>query len=127
MTNFQRCVLTFYFVAASFFIVSHVCAGPPQRGKQKAAVPGDRLYRAGHPHRIAWYAVPSAGKHYAAGYVGGGAVVKGHVRLPDEGTWGLDYAGALLKKRIWLGWWHGRRAQDGGGTYKTDGPHLHHR
>jgi hypothetical protein len=82
--------------------------------------------RAGNPQSIAWYARPSLNEHYCGGYVGGGAVHSGHARRPDEGTWGLDYTGALFKKHVWLQWWHGRRDQDGGGSYVTDGPPLIH-
>ena len=54
--------------------------------------------------------------------MGGGAAFRGEARHAEEGTWGLDFHGGLIKKRVWLGWWHGRREQDGGGSYKTDGP-----
>lgn len=99
-------------------------AGQPEAGKKRAAAQTDRLQRAGNPHSIAWYARPSVDQHYVAYYLGGGAAFKGAYRRPDEGTWGLDYAGAILKRRVMLGWWHGRREQDGGGSYETDGPHL---
>ena len=80
--------------------------------------------RAGYPQRVAKWAIPSVTPRYSAGYVGGGAVVLGHPRMLDEGTWGLDYTGSVVKRRVWLKWWHGRKHQGGGGSYKTDGPHL---
>ena len=83
-----------------------------------------RSHRAGHPDRVAWYARPSTNPRYIAGYVGGGAGRFGHPRLEDEGTWGMDYAGGLVKRRVWLRWSHGRREQDGGGSYRTDGASL---
>jgi hypothetical protein len=80
--------------------------------------------RAGDPHRIAWYAKPSWNKRDSSGYVGGGATWRGEPRLPDEGTWGLDYAGLFSRNRIWLKWLHGRPSRQKGGSYETDGPHF---
>jgi hypothetical protein len=111
-------------VLSSALVHAKCFAGQPASGKKGSSQHIDRLRRAGNPQAIAWYARPSVNKHYTAYYLGGGAAIKGEYRHPEEGTWGLDYAGAFLKKRINLGWWHGRREQDGGGSYKTDGPHL---
>ena len=47
-------------------------------------------------------------------------------RANDQGTWGWDYRGWLIPRRVNLLWWHGRRFQGGSGAYKTDGPHLPH-
>lgn len=112
------------FILLSLFVAVECDAGHPKSGKSRTHQKVDRLQRAGNPHGVAWYAIPSVNKHYTAYYIGGGAALKGEHRHPGEGTWGLDYAGALFKKRIKLGWWHGRREQDGGGSYQTDGPHL---
>lgn len=109
---------------SSLFVQVECHAGQPKSGKRRAAQQVDRLQRAGNPHAVAWYAVPLVKHRYATYYIGGGAAIKGEHRHPEEGTWGLDYAGAVFKRRIMLGWWHGRHEQDGGGSYKTDGPHL---
>jgi hypothetical protein len=79
-------------------------------------------HRAGHPECVAHYAQRSS--HYTGSYVGGGCAFHGCARRPDEGTWGWDYCGAILRHRPWLGWCHGRRCQGGSGAYKTDGPHV---
>ena len=83
-----------------------------------------RHTRAGNAHEVAWYAKPSVSKGYSAGYVGGGAAFRGEARRPGEGTWGRDYTGVLVPKRVWLYWLHGRPEPRGAGSYKTDGPHL---
>lgn len=92
------------------------CAGPCSHG----------MHRAGHPQRVAWYAQPSNSHRFWGYYVGGGAPPKkGDPRAVTEGVWGWDYVGGrLLRPRVQLNWWHGRRQQGGPGAYKTDGPHL---
>ena len=122
--NHKTACLSSLLLLASLFVHPACQAGQPESGKKRAVQQTDRLQRAGHPQAVAWYARPSVNKHYAAYYIGGGAAIKGELRHPEEGTWGLDYVGALLKRRVQLGWWHGRREQDGGGSYTTDGPHL---
>ena len=84
-------------------------------------------HRAGHPECVASYAQPSETPRYSGSYVGGGTAFKGCGRQADEGTWGWDYCGyggRILSHHPWLNWSHGRRCQDGGGAYKTDGPHV---
>ena len=81
----------------------------------------------GRYSETAWWAVPSESPRFSGGYIGGGAVLFGDSRARHEGTWGWDYDGALLPKRIWLNWLHGRRRQDGGGQYEPDGPKILHR
>ena len=78
--------------------------------------------------RLLGFTVPSDTGHYLGYYVGGGAgnPRKAEPRRSDEGTWGWDYQGWLLPRRVNLGWWHGRRDQDGTGAYKTDGPPPYH-
>ncbi len=78
--------------------------------------------------RIAWWAVPSDTGHSLGHYVGGGSgrPLKGEPRRPEEGTWGWDYQGWLIPRRVVLQWWHGRRDQGGAGAYQTVGPKLFH-
>lgn len=83
----------------------------------------ERCERCEVPARIA---IPSDTGRYGGGYVGGGGHWLGCDRCPLDGTWGWDYEGLLVKKRIWLSWLHGRRHQGGGGKYKTDGAHFPH-
>ena len=41
----------------------------------------------------------------------------------DDGTWGWDETGChLFRRRVILGWSHGRKYQGGTGAYLTDGP-----
>lgn len=120
MTNCHKDVLL-YCCVLGILAGSGQCLAETKKGSEDLFPPD---CRAGHPHSVAWYARPSIDQHYCGGYVGGGAVQGGHERCPDEGTWGLDYTGALFKKHVWLRWWHGRHDQDGGGSYVTDGPRL---
>lgn len=80
--------------------------------------------RAGLSQSVRTHAIPSNTRHYGGYYVGGSTAYFGEGRRPDEGTFGWDYAGLILPIRNALNWTHGRRYQDGGGTYKTDGPKL---
>ena len=85
--------------------------------------PVDDEARAGHPTELSCLAKPSDTGRYIPYQVGGGCARKvGDAPCPDEGTWGWDYAGFCFPSRIILGWWHGRRHQDGAGDYRTDGP-----
>ena len=72
------------------------------------------------------FAIPSDTGRYLGYHVGGGAghPRKAEPRRDDEGTWGWDYQGWLVRRRVVLGWWHGRRYQGGTGAYKTDGPRF---
>ena len=71
--------------------------------------------------------LPSDTGHYIGYYVGGGngRPHKKEDRHDDEGTWGWDYQGWLIPRRVMLGWWHGQNYQGGTGAYKTDGPRLY--
>jgi hypothetical protein len=73
------------------------------------------------------WALPSSTGHYLGYYLGGGAghSAKAEPRRVEEGTWGWDYQGWLLPRRVVLGWWHGRRYQGGTGAYSTEGPLLY--
>jgi len=83
--------------------------------------------RAGYPQSVVPWAIPSDTGHYVGYPIGGGCPVKilADAPLREEGTWGWDYQGWLLPRRVILGWWHGRRYQGGTGAYKTDGPQCH--
>jgi hypothetical protein len=87
---------------------------------------GNESARAGHPERVAKYAIPSDNKHYIGFYMGGSTPFARHgdPRFLDEGTWGWDYWGHWLKRRVALYWWHGRNSQRAFGSYATDGPKI---
>jgi hypothetical protein len=89
----------------------------------------DRHLRAGCAQNVGWWAVAGTNcRNYEAGYVGGGAVVGGDGPYQyRDGTWGLDYVGIVVPKRVFLNWWHGRHDQGGAGAYKTDGPKIEHK
>jgi len=89
----------------------------------------DRHRRAGCAQNVACWAVSGTNcRYYAAGYVGGGALIHGDNRdWYHDGTWGLDYVGIVIPKRVFLNWWHGRHEQGGVGAYKTDGPKIEHK
>jgi hypothetical protein len=75
---------------------------------------------------VAPWAKPGRTCAYSGGYVGGGGGLfhKGP-RMVNEGTWGWDYQGWLLPRKVWLKWNHGVLYQGGAGAYKTDGPPVY--
>jgi hypothetical protein len=77
--------------------------------------------RAGHPRVVSPLAHPTRSPNYQSGYVGGGVAWGGDARYSEEGTWGRDYTGSVLPRRVFLRWGHGRSAQGGTGSYATDG------
>lgn len=81
-----------------------------------------------HPPEVHKWAIPSINHKYFGYWVGGGALSRKRGDMPavDEGTWGWDFKGGLIRRRVDLLWWHGRRYQGGTGAYKTDGPRLPH-
>jgi hypothetical protein len=84
-----------------------------------------RLQRAGNPQEIS----PWARNGDSGGFIGyyvGGAVSRRRGDGPyiSEGTWGWDFQGKFIERRVNLLWWHGRRTQGGSGAYKTEGPVL---
>jgi len=89
-------------------------------------VPEDPHCRAGNPQDVAWWARPSNTRASVGYYVGGGCPFPhlGEPRCLHEGTWGWDYQGYLIPRRVILGWWHGRCYQGGIEGYKVDGPPL---
>jgi hypothetical protein len=82
--------------------------------------------RAGFPLEISPHAQPSDTGRYDGGTVGGGAWNwrKAEPPLSNEGTWGWEYTGGLFQRRVFLGWWHGRRYQSGAGAYPTERPRI---
>jgi hypothetical protein len=91
-----------------------------------SADPPDEQHRAGFPNEVSRFAQPSDTGRYTGGAIGGGALRlrKSDGPLPNEGTWGWDYTGGVFQRRVFLGWWHGRRYQGGSGAYQTDGPRV---
>ena len=77
--------------------------------------------QAGYSLPVAWYARPSETPQYIGYYVGGGSALGGTHRYCDEGTWGWDYQGCILPRRVLLYWSHWRY-QGGTGAYRTEGP-----
>jgi len=91
---------------------------------------GNQFDRAGNPECISPLAKPTESPHEEGYNVGGGARERarhGEERRHNEGVFGTDYTGILIRKRTNLGWWHGQRYQGGVGSYHTDGPRLVHR
>jgi hypothetical protein len=80
--------------------------------------------RAGNPLRISPHASPTDTPAYIGYYVGGGSACGGEPRRVEEGTWGRDYEGLWLPRHVWLGWSHGRRYQDGTGSYEPAGHYV---
>ena len=102
-------------------------AGEPSKHVWIPRRPVDDDQRTGHPQMVGRGAHPSDTGHYWGGYVGGGAACDGYARRVDQGTWGWDYTGIVIPKRVFLNWWQGTKSQGGASTYKTDGPRvLHH-
>lgn len=112
-------------------------ADPPERlpppalfPEEAGTIPAADLsdpHRAGNPHWLFRWAIPSDTGSYVGYQVGGGCPrpLRAEAPYDHEGTWGWDYQGWLFPRRVILGWWHGRRYQGGTGAYKTDGPSLH--
>ncbi len=88
--------------------------------------PCHTMHRAGYPDRVACYARPSDTHAYVGYPVGGGSPCRGDYPAPCDGTWGWDYRGCVIPRRVFLLWWHGRCDQGGTGAYKLDGPKLRH-
>ncbi len=86
---------------------------------------GEQSYRAaehacaGHARCIRRLATCSDTGHYFGYQVGGGTVLRGTGRDPEEGTFGWDYRGLIYPPRVALGWSH-HRYQSGTGAYATD-------
>src|SRR5437763_4796314 len=63
------------------------------------------MERAGHPDHQSKLAKPSETKGYVGYYVGGGSPFKSCWRPPQAGTWGWDYQGCVLPRKVFLHWW----------------------
>ncbi len=96
--------------------------GTPPPGEPRSIEHSHR--RAGYPLCLSPRADLTNTPEYEGYYVGGGSPYHGEGRCRTEGTWGWDYVGWHLPRRVALGWNHGRREQGGTGAYETDGPHV---
>ena len=76
--------------------------------------------RAGYPNEISPLAHPTENPGYGGSYVGGGGALGHEPRTCEEGTFGWDYEGLCVPRRIWLAWTHGRCYQGGTGAYRTE-------
>jgi hypothetical protein len=90
-------------------------------GQQRADRSHNRSANEGQIGRVSCLAVPADTGHYFGYSVGGGVPCLGGPPCPEDGTWGWDYSGWLLSRRVMLRWTHGRRYQGGVGAYRTTG------
>lgn len=97
-------------------------------GDRRQRTPSERMRRAGSPLKISRLAAPSVNaRRYSGGYTGGGAATLGKPRrVYQDGTWGVDYHGWPLHRRIWLGWRHGRHERESNKGYEAEGPRIVH-
>jgi len=109
-----------------YFVLHPHAEGTPSPGKPRCIPHTDE--RAGDPRALSGHLETSATSGGIGYYVGGGVPLghgPGHARCPDEGTWGWDETGFhLFRRRVILGWSHGRKKQGGTGAYRTDGHPL---
>ena len=100
--------------------------GGPARAQECNGV--DPVQRSGYAQDVAPWAHPSDTGRYFGYFVGGGCPFYHKADPPrcEEGTWGWDFLGGCFRRRVVLGWWHGRRDQGGTGAYQTDGPQPLH-
>jgi hypothetical protein len=91
--------------------------------------PSPEAPAAGAPHAACPPAALPPVAHWAQpsitpAYVGGGCPHNrgGEPRCATEGTWGWDWSGWCLHRKVDLLWWHGRRCQGGVGAYRSEGP-----
>jgi hypothetical protein len=110
-----RIVCNLLLTAASLVVVQSASAED-----KHAIVP--KYSRPGKFYCVSPFAVPSNTRYYGGYYVGGGSLVGGDGRGPQDGTWGWDYGGIAVKKLVNLDWTHGRRYQGGTGQYNSAGP-----
>jgi hypothetical protein len=94
--------------------------GTPPPGKPRC-IP-NTFARAGYSGCPSSCAEFSNTPDYRGYNVGGGSACHGDLRTVEEGTWGWDYVGHCLPRKVSLGWSHGRRFQGGTGSYWPDGP-----
>ncbi len=109
-----------------YFVLHPHFEGTPSPGKPRCIAHTDE--RAGDPRALSGHPETSATSGGIGYYVGGGVPLghgPGHARFLDEGTWGWDETGChLFRRRVILGWSHGRKYQGGTGAYRTDGHPL---
>jgi hypothetical protein len=109
------------------FCVGVLSASLPYKAAAQTIDGGPSSFqRAGNPQEISPLARLGDSGGFIGYYVGGGAVSRrrGDGPYVNEGTWGWDFQGKFLERRVNLLWWHGRRTQGGSGAYKTEGPVL---
>src|SRR5688572_4212019 len=101
------------FLLAACGLAIGLAASSPARAQSTADYESHR--RAGFPLEISKHARPSDDGRYVGYYVGGGAAWFRRSDPPfvDEGTWGWDFYGGHIRRRVILNWWHGRRYQGG--------------
>jgi hypothetical protein len=80
--------------------------------------------RAGCAMLVRPHAIPTETRHYGGYRVGGTVPLRGVAPAPDEGTFGWDYFGMTVPKRVALRWSLVPRGQGGAGQYRTTGPRL---
>jgi hypothetical protein len=108
-----------------YFVFHPHAEGTPAPGKPRCIPHTDE--RAGYPRTLSDHPETSATSGGIGYHVGGGVPLRhgpshGHGRYADEGTWGWDETGFhLFRRRVILGWSHGRKYQGGTGAYRTDG------
>lgn len=117
---------------ASVVPASSACAGLFFHSSEGTPPPGaprpieHSHARAGNPWCVSPHAKPTNQPGYVGDYVGGGDAWHPGARRNEEGTWGWDYQGFHIPRRIRLSWSHGRRFQGGTGAYRTDGSPIRH-
>jgi hypothetical protein len=77
--------------------------------------------RAGCAMLVRPRAIPSETRHYGGYRVGGGVPFRGDPAGPEDGTFGWDYFGLTVPKRVALRWSVPPRWQGGAGQYRTTG------
>jgi len=56
--------------------------------------------RAGCPQHVAWYSRPGESPAYLGYFIGGGNACRGEAPSALEGTWGWDFHGHLIPRRV---------------------------
>lgn len=77
--------------------------------------------RSGGAMQVRPRAIHSNNAHYGGYQVGGGVPLQGRGPAADEGTFGWDYFGLTVPKRVALRWSRTPRPQGGAGQYRTTG------
>jgi hypothetical protein len=109
-----------------YFVLHPHAEGTPSPGKPRCIPHTDE--RAGYPRTLSGHPETSATSGGIGYHVGGGVSLghgPDHGRYLEDGTWGWDETGFhLFRRRVILGWSHGRKYQGGTGAYLTDGHPL---